>query len=66
MADIKVTVNGVLGKMGQEVLRATVAAHGILPVNGADIAATGKSISIPDSTDVIPVHNDINKAVDAK
>ena len=65
MADIKVTVNGVLGKMGQEVLRATSASQGILPVNGADIAATGKSISIPDSTDVIPVHNDINKAVDA-
>ena len=56
MADIRVTVNGVLGKMGQEVLRATAASSGILPVNGADIAATGKSVSIPDSADVVPVH----------
>lgn len=63
MSDIRVTVNGVLGKMGQEVLRAVAISEGVQPVSGADIAANETNISIPDSNHVIPIHSDINQAI---
>ena len=47
MADIKVVVNGVLGKMGQEVLNAVDNTQGMKPVGGSDIAATIDQIPLP-------------------
>ena len=63
MTDIKVTVNGVLGKMGQEVLRAVTMSEGIQPVNGVDIAAGDENISLPDNTSTIPLFKDVSKAI---
>ena len=36
MSDIKVAINGILGKMGQSVLNATLNADGIIPISGCD------------------------------
>jgi len=44
MADIKVVVNGVLGKMGQEVLNAVDNTQGMKPIAGSDIAAAMRRI----------------------
>ena len=63
MSDIRVTVNGVLGKMGQEVLRAVTKSPGVRPVSGADVAANAENVAIPDSGDIIPLHNDIHYAI---
>ncbi|MDC0035698.1 hypothetical protein OAJ44_05025, partial [Chloroflexi bacterium] len=63
MADIKVVVNGVLGRMGQEVLNAVNNAQGMQPIAGSDIANTVDQISLPTGEGVIPVHRDIKDAV---
>ena len=63
MANIKVVVNGVLGKMGQEVLNAVDNAEGMDPIAGSDIATTVDQITLPSGKGVIPVHKDIKDAV---
>ena len=37
MSDIKVVVNGALGRMGQEVLNAVNKTQGLMPVAGSDV-----------------------------
>ena len=63
MANIKVVVNGVLGKMGQEVLNAVDNAEGMDPIAGSDIASTVDQIALPTGNGVIPVHKNIKDAV---
>ena len=63
MANIKVVVNGVLGKMGQEVLNAVDNAEGMDPIAGSDIASTVDQITLPTGKGVIPVHKNIKDAV---
>ena len=63
MANIKVVVNGVLGKMGQEVLNAVDNAEGMDPIAGSDIATTVDQITLPSGKGVIRVHKDIKDAV---
>ena len=63
MANIKVVVNGVLGKMGQEVLNAVDNAEGMDPIAGSDIATTVDQITLPSGKGVIPVHKNIKDAV---
>jgi 4-hydroxy-tetrahydrodipicolinate reductase len=63
MADIKVVVNGVLGKMGQEVLNAVDKTDGMKPIGGSDIAANIDQIPLPSGEGSIPVFKDIKDAV---
>ena len=64
MANTKVVVNGILGKMGQEVLNAVVNAEGMDPIAGSDIAANLAQITLPGGKGAIPVFKDIEKAVE--
>jgi 4-hydroxy-tetrahydrodipicolinate reductase len=54
-SEIKVAVNGVLGRMGSTVLVAAANEPGVIPVGGADIAASSNEIRIPgtDETGVL-------------
>ena len=63
MANTKVVVNGILGKMGQEVLNAVVNAEGMDPIAGSDIAANLDQITLPGGKGAIPVFKDIEKAI---
>ena len=46
MADLKVVVHGALGKMGQEVLNAVNITDGLVPVGGADFAASEDTVNL--------------------
>ena len=48
-SEIKVAVNGVLGRMGSTVLVAAANELGVIPVGGADISASANEIRIPNS-----------------
>ena len=63
MTDIKVVVNGALGRMGQEVLNAVHKAEGLTAVAGSDVAATSKTVKIPNTSIEIPIFNNINDAL---
>jgi 4-hydroxy-tetrahydrodipicolinate reductase len=63
MADIKVVVNGVLGKMGQEVLNAVAKTQGMKPIGGSDIAAVIDQIPSPTGEGFIPVFQNIKDGV---
>ena len=55
MSSINVVVNGVNGRMGQEVLRAVCGEPDMQPVGGADFKVDGTSIELPDGSGSIPV-----------
>ena len=55
MSSINVVVNGVNGRMGQEVLRATCREPDMQPVGGADFKVDGESMELPDGSGSIPV-----------
>ncbi|MFL2803372.1 MAG: 4-hydroxy-tetrahydrodipicolinate reductase [Dehalococcoidia bacterium] len=63
MTDIKVVVNGALGRMGQEVLNAVYKAEGLTAVAGSDVAATSKTVKIPNTSIELPIFNNINDAL---
>ena len=50
MTNLNVIVNGVLGKMGQEVLSAVQSDESLTPVGGTDIFASSSEITIPNSS----------------
>ena len=54
MTPIKVVVNGVMGKMGQEVLKTLCVENDLLPFGGADILAKDDSIVLPNTSGSIP------------
>ena len=60
MALIKVTVHGVLGKMGQEVLRTVCREAGLEPVGGADRMAVQDSLTLPDGSGSIPLSKSLD------
>ena len=64
MPDIKVVVNGALGKMGQEVLNTVCKTDGMVPFGASDIASSDGLIKLPDGPDEIAISNDIMKASD--
>ena len=64
MANIRVIVHGVLGKMGQEVLNAVTQAERMDVVGGADYYATGDSIDLPDNSGQIPLRQNIQDILD--
>lgn len=60
MEPIKVVVHGVLGKMGQEVLRAVAANEGMRPVGAADVATTEGDLALPDGSGTVPISNNLS------
>ena len=63
MSDIKVVVNGALGRMGQEVLNAVNKTEGLIPVAGSDVAASTSTVKIPNSSIEIPIFENISDAL---
>ena len=55
MAPIKAVVQGVSGKVGQEVLKALSAEADMEPVGGADVSITPGTLDLPDGSGSIPV-----------
>lgn len=55
MAPINVVVQGVLGKMGQQVLNMTCSEDGLRAVGGVDLNASADSIALPDGSGTIPL-----------
>ena len=67
MTPIKVAVHGVMGKMGQEVLKALCQEDDMVPVGGADLTATAESIELPNTSGFIPISTSLEQiVVDAK
>jgi len=58
---VKVLVNGVLGKMGQEVLRAVCRDPGLEAVACVDVKASKKEILLPDGTNSVPLSQDLEQ-----
>ena len=54
-SEIKVAVNGALGRMGSTVLTAAAAEEGVTPVGGADIAASSDSVTIAGTWVSVPL-----------
>ena len=63
MTNLNVIVNGVLGKMGQEVLSAVHSDETLTPVGGTDIFASSSEITIPNSSLKIPVSTDLTELI---
>ena len=55
MGPINVAINGVLGKMGREVLNTACREADLAPVGGADIQAGSDSLPLPDGSGIIPL-----------
>lgn len=53
--EITVAVNGALGRMGSTVLTAAAAEDGVVPVGGADIAASADSVVISGTSVSVPL-----------
>lgn len=67
MTPIKVAVHGVMGKMGQEVLKALCQEDDMVPVGGADLTASAESIELPNTSGFIPISTSLEQiVVDAK
>ncbi len=54
-SEITVAVNGALGRMGSTVLTAAAAEDGVIPVGGADIAASSNSVTISGTSLSVPL-----------
>lgn len=63
MADLRVVIHGVIGKMGSTVLEAASKESGIQVVGGVDINAPNSIMSLPDGQGEIPVSADIEKVI---
>lgn len=64
MSDIKVVINGILGKMGQSVLAATLEADGMVPVAGCDAKDVIKSDQIETSSGKLMLSSDLEKVLE--
>ena len=59
MSSINVVVNGVSGRMGQEVLRAMCREPDMVPVGGADPKVESDSMDLPDGSGSIPISSSL-------
>lgn len=59
MSKIKVVINGIHGKMGQEVLNTLCNEPDLVPAGGSDYTAQQGELSLPDNSGNIPVSNSI-------
>ena len=63
MSPINVAVQGVLGRMGQEVLKALCRESDLAPVGGADKGAENSSLALPDGSGTIPVSSSLDSVI---
>jgi len=63
LTPIRVVVHGVMGKMGQEVLRAVCREGDMAPVGGADLSAEVGSLALPDGSRSIPISTSLESVV---
>lgn len=63
MAQIKVAVNGALGRMGMTVLGAVRASPDTVPVGGVDVKAKSSSLLLPDGSGSVPLSNDLTEII---
>ena len=63
MAQIKVAVHGVLGRMGQEVLNAVSLEADLEPVGGADATAESGTLALPDGSGTVPLSGSLADVV---
>ena len=63
MADLRVVIHGIVGKMGSTVLEAVSRESGMQVVGGVDINTSNGVISLPDGQGEIPVSADIDKII---
>ena len=59
-SEITVAVNGALGKMGSTVLTAAAFEHGVIPIGGADIAASSSSTVISGTSISVPLASSLS------
>ena len=64
MAEIKVAINGVLGKMGQEVLKTLCREPSLEPVGAIDALAATDTLSLPDGSGFIPLSKSLVDVLD--
>jgi 4-hydroxy-tetrahydrodipicolinate reductase len=65
MSQIKVVVNGALGRMGQQVISAVAAEPALVLVGGADIKAADRDyLSAPMLTKKVPLHNNLISSIE--
>jgi len=64
MPQIKVIVNGALGRMGQQVVSAIAADPELELVGGADIKADREYLTVPGHTKKVPLHGDLISVIE--
>ena len=62
MAEIRVLIHGVSGRMGQETLKAVCEAEDTRPVGGVDIVTPDNRMRLPDGSGSIPLSSDLSVA----
>ena len=62
MSNIKVVVNGILGRMGQQVLEALCVEPDLTPAGGADLLSKSNAITLPDGSGTLKVSRSIADA----
>jgi len=65
-SEIKVAVNGALGRMGSTVLTAAANENGVTPVGGVDIAASSDSVTISGTSVSVPLTSNLNDLFDVE
>jgi 4-hydroxy-tetrahydrodipicolinate reductase len=63
MDRVRVLVHGALGRMGQEVLRASCSDPDVEPVAGVDSRAESPDLNLPDGSGRIPLFRDLESAL---
>ena len=63
MADIRVLVHGVAGRMGQETLKAICDSEDTQPVGGVDLVAPANRLDLPDGSGAIPFSTDLSTLI---
>jgi 4-hydroxy-tetrahydrodipicolinate reductase len=63
MSQIKVVINGVLGRMGQQTANAVAIDDGLELLGGADVKAISDRLSTPVNNKSVPLYPDINSLI---
>ncbi len=63
MASIKVVVQGISGRMGQEVLKALTGEPDMEPIGGVDLQGDSGPIALPDGSGTIPFSTDLESSI---
>ena len=63
MTPVKVVVNGVMGRMGQEVLKTLCIEDDLVPCGGSDLLAKDEAMVLPDNSGSIPVSISLEEVI---